>query len=66
MLNDWQNAAVATKASETIVIITFHQKKATKPFSITIRTRITQLPERGTGVASATTVDTPPWSDDKK
>jgi hypothetical protein len=28
--------------------------------------RITQLPERGTGVASATTVDVSPWSDEKK
>jgi hypothetical protein len=40
--------------------------KATKPFLNAIRTRITQVDKRGTDAAGATTVDIPPWSDEKK
>jgi hypothetical protein len=40
--------------------------KAPHPFFYTIRTNITHQPERGAGVASATTVNIPIWSDKKK
>ena len=40
--------------------------KAPQPFLNTIRTHITHQPEGGTGVASASTVDIPTWSNEKK
>jgi hypothetical protein len=64
LLHDWQNAAVASNTPEKWLVSHFMQDEDHKTLlHDAIITRITQVAKQGTAVASATTVDVPPWSD---
>jgi hypothetical protein len=68
LIVEWLAASwdVASNTPEKWLVSHSIQNKGHKTFFTTIRTMITHLDKRGTDVASATTVDTPPWSDEKK